>query len=498
MADPETCGDSASPDFTRLPSGERGWADFIDSVAAMGDVDERHFIELKSDIDPTDKDSAAKVAKFILGAANRDPERAKRYLEGRAVMLLGIGGSVAPGLERFEAKDFVGAVQPYVGEPGPHWDFQRIPADDDRDVIVVIVDPPQAGDPAWPCCREGPGLIDGRIYIRADGETREAKSGDVRALQARALARGPRPDLAMALQGSVNRFQLDPSVLRDYIAEHRQRLEKSAPTIDAPASSKVSGHLAESIRRMMEFATAPDDRSRDEYLAEIDEWEREIRQVWRRFTSNFAFSAATPTRLEVCSQSYLGEVKVQIHLNGPVRALDDEQRFDLSQFESLPNPRSPWGPRSVLPTATIDPADYLGYDYLANMRTTSAAPLYSPYDNIEIDNADSADMAVLVKELLPQDRSVSSDELTFWVGPDDAEPVTGTWRATAKGHHESTQVSCRSRLAKSSTLRNLCAHTCDYNKATRRQVSLVLSREIRRFYPRTSATATQSTPRCGC
>ena len=191
MADAEEPDAVATPDLTRFPSGEREWSEFISRVAASEDLAERHFIELKSDIDPTNKEGAAKVAKFILGAANRDPERTKKYLDGHAVMILGVAEADVRRLERFEAKDFVGAVQQYVGEPGPRWDFQRIRVDDDRDVIVVTVDPPQAGDPIWPCCREGISLIDGRIYIRADGETRERRPETTIVFE---TARGSGPD----------------------------------------------------------------------------------------------------------------------------------------------------------------------------------------------------------------------------------------------------------------------------------------------------------------
>ena len=60
-----------------------------------------------------------------------------------------------------------------------------------------------------------------------------------------------------------------------------------------------------------------DPRSREDYLAEIDQWEDRVRRVWRRFASDFAFAiAAAPTRIEACSQSYLEEVKIKIRLEG--------------------------------------------------------------------------------------------------------------------------------------------------------------------------------------
>jgi hypothetical protein len=41
----------------------RWWA------SELGDRAERHFLEMKSEIDPTSKEGGAKIAKFILGVA---------------------------------------------------------------------------------------------------------------------------------------------------------------------------------------------------------------------------------------------------------------------------------------------------------------------------------------------------------------------------------------------------------------------------------------------
>jgi hypothetical protein len=80
------------------------------------------------------------VAKFILGAANRDPERSAPRFEGHALMVLGVGDNGhVPGVPAFEALDLETDVQRFTGVDGPRWDFERVKWDDDRDVIVVIV-----------------------------------------------------------------------------------------------------------------------------------------------------------------------------------------------------------------------------------------------------------------------------------------------------------------------------------------------------------------------
>jgi hypothetical protein len=71
--------------------GEMGWAALVAYAAASDDRIERYFLEVKSDVDLNTKAGRAKVAKFILGAANRDPGQVARRFGGHAVMLLGVG-----------------------------------------------------------------------------------------------------------------------------------------------------------------------------------------------------------------------------------------------------------------------------------------------------------------------------------------------------------------------------------------------------------------------
>jgi hypothetical protein len=463
--------DQATPDFTRLPSGEREWPDFIQQAAAAGDIAERHFIELKSEIDPTGKEGAAKVAKFILGAAHRDPDRAAKYLGGYAVMILGVAHNDVRGIARFEAKDLVGAVQQYVGEPGPRWDFVRIRVDDDHDVIVIVVDPPQPGA-IWPCCREGVGLADGRIYIRGDGETRDANHDEVRTLveRTRTVKTGPQPELAIALSGFVHRYTCDASVLDEYLAGERERLEAILPSPPAATAETVGRSLSlgaasylagPSFGGMLDMTTEPEPRSREEYLSEIDEWEKSYRAAWPDFVSQAAafICDATAARIEACSKIYLPDVKIKLQLDGPVHAA--ESPTETSDFESLPSPPRPWGPQNIMPYLP-EAFGMSGYG-LPNTTTHIAPPIYLPYDNVDIDNSKSARLEVLVTELRPNDPYISSDAVFLSVPYDHDEPITGKWTATAKDHHDMHSGEIRLELAEpldlTETLRHYLSHS---------------------------------------
>lgn len=100
-----------------MPTGDAGWQRFAENVRGLDDSYERYFLELKSDVDLNTATGRAKVAKFILCAANRIKREAMRKLEGRALLVLGIG--VPGGVPPFEANELDRVVQKFAGKPGP-------------------------------------------------------------------------------------------------------------------------------------------------------------------------------------------------------------------------------------------------------------------------------------------------------------------------------------------------------------------------------------------
>lgn len=75
---------------SRVAPGQRGWRAFIEAVTDSDDQVERHYLEVKSQLDLNSKRDWHKVVKFILATANRDPDTARRALDGHPVMLLGV------------------------------------------------------------------------------------------------------------------------------------------------------------------------------------------------------------------------------------------------------------------------------------------------------------------------------------------------------------------------------------------------------------------------
>lgn len=108
-------------DLSRLPTGELGWLALISYLLETDDRAERYFLEAKSEVNLSSKKDQAKVAKFILGAANRDKDLALRRFGGHALMVLGVGHGEVIGVPVFEAKDLADTVQRLIGADGPRW-----------------------------------------------------------------------------------------------------------------------------------------------------------------------------------------------------------------------------------------------------------------------------------------------------------------------------------------------------------------------------------------
>lgn len=154
------------------PFGEEAWNTIFAAIVAGGDAVETYYLEAKSTVDLADREGRAKVAKFLLGAANRLPRQARHYFRGHAVMVIGAQEGRAEGVARgTEAHELEDALAPYLGAEFPGFGFGTISLDGEREVVFIIAFPPQDGQPIFPCRKSFQGsepkhnLTDGAIYV---------------------------------------------------------------------------------------------------------------------------------------------------------------------------------------------------------------------------------------------------------------------------------------------------------------------------------------------
>lgn len=429
-------------DTSRAPSGERTIRAIVDAVLEHGDQLEDHYLEIKSELDLTAKKDQAKLAKFFLGASNRMPDVAAKHFRGYAVMVIGASKGSLTGVPPVEQMDIEKAVKPFLGADGPHWDIERVAVPDSvNQVLLLIVDPPQRGQPPFICLKNGGSgekkdlLRDGATYFRARGETREANSAEMAQLLRRgATSTSPEVDVDVNIIGEVT--YVDRTALMAVCDEYLNfygndlrlalTLTKSA---DPVAGSDPFGLQAAMFSSLF---TQPEERSEDEYHAEIERWERKTREAWPLAIDRFIAGMLDPAHLEVVNkaETYLERVAVKVHVDGDVSGIEAEPLDEDADAHDLglPHPPRAWGP------TTFDPAQILagGSPNFGTWVPGSEMDLGSPRTTWR--NSGSMDLTFNLDELHPTDTDGESLGTCLITSTPEADGFSGTWRLTARGH----------------------------------------------------------------
>ncbi len=378
---------AAGLDVARAPLGVLVAQELIGAVVELGDMAERHYLELKSTLDLTAKRDKEKIAKFILAAANRMPDLAATAFEGYGVMIVGVGSGIVTGIPQVEMMEISRVIQQYVGAAGPRWDVLWVPVNDSTNqVLVVLVNPPKLGDGPFPCRASGESLTDGRIYVRADGETREAKAEEVDLLIQRGNARESVPvDFGVEVLGDVARFELlDETSIDQYLTSVREGLESALTRNPAREEPQIGSSAAtvggptpgtRTLSGLLKGISEPETRTEREYLDSIEKWETHFGEAWDEAVPRLISSSLQPAVFRVTNRTttFFHDVRVKIHLPGGILAVDYEDPGGARTFGQLDLPRPPqrWGPR------TVSIVDYFGNLNMPGLYTPPLGP-YPP------------------------------------------------------------------------------------------------------------------------
>lgn len=451
------------------PMGETRLRQVLDAVVAEGDAAEYLGLEAKSDIDLSKKGvGVAKIAKFILGMANRMPEVAADHFKGYGVMVIGAGKGQSPGLPKgVEAHELADRLKPYLGPDGPRWDLARLSTSDTHEVLFVLVEPPAAGQPLFLCHKDYQpadkadakfSLADGDIYVRDKSRTRKANASDVRALLSRGAPALPEVAIDFGVHGRALFVVDTDSSLRRIIADESDKTRKEAEKKKQEAEES-SRKEAEAARR--KWASSPKDGDPTAFLppAAFDamrqalaplanpripgvlfgthdpppprDLEKVIREKearrwnrWPECRENLYAVTAERIRFTVENQaaSYLSEPQIIVTIH-EARAIEPQDADDLKDHEVLPfvdKPGRPAGPYGIaLPE----------FDY----------PTFRPsFPNPEIDWSNEDDNTVKVvlspSALRPSTPWTSDDDELILIALNPAaSELTGTWSLTAEG-----------------------------------------------------------------
>lgn len=400
-------------DLSRLPTGARGWAGLVAWAAASDDRLERYFLELKSDVDLTTKHGRHKAAKFILGAANRDPVKAARRFGGHAVLLLGVGGGAATGIPPFEAQDLEREVRKFTGTDGPGWDYEQVPIDADHDVVAIIVDPPTGR--IWPCLADGEGMTNGDIYLRGDGRTEKATGAEIQAMLARAgTTASVLPDIAVEVLGEALAIRVDRGRLAKWVGDTAQDY---LDDVNAPARTSALPFAPLSSPSLMER------RSEDEFRREVQRWRESALADPTSGVARLAARLAVGVRLRVVNpvRTSLRDVRIDVEFDGAVQALDWEEPDEDAPVLLFPDRPVEWGRdsfASLIGAGVARPFVPVGRDH-GILRVTQTSP---------------GRLSLSLDLLRAEETFVSADDevvLVLYVDAETDQPITGRWRLTA-------------------------------------------------------------------
>lgn len=433
-------------DTTRAPRGVLAAQALVAAVAEQGDLAERHYLELKSTLDLSTKKDKEKIAKFILGAANRMPDVAATAFEGYSVMIIGVAQGAVTGIPPVEMMEISKVIQKYIGAAGPRWDIVWVPVEGSTNqVLVIIVDPPKLGQGPFPCRASGDSLTDGRVYIRADGETREANSEELDLLVQRGSAGAQvEVDFAVEVLGEIASVTVDEeNTVDEYLNKMRARLIDAMPRPEPRSTDAASltGGLAglsayraaiDGLSLVDSALMEPERRTEEEYIESIDRWESRFRAAWKAALPKIASSQLRPAVIRITNRTmtFFHDVEVNLHLEGDISAFDysePEWADDFSDLE-LPHPPRKWGPMQRS----------LGITNYANMSNlyTQSVTQYLP-SSISYKNSGSVDLNLDVGELRPRGIYESEDEeIVLVVADRSLTSIHGTWELTARDYND--------------------------------------------------------------
>jgi hypothetical protein len=417
-------------DTSRPPHGERQRKALLAEIQAGGDTVENHYLELKRQLDFTSKEETTKIAKFILGAANRLPATAERHFGGYAVMVIGAEKGGLPGVPAgTEVLAIEQKINKLLNPGGPQWELERAPAaTPGQEVIFILVDPPQDGDPIYLCRGEYQtdkvNLSNGDIYVRAQGQTRKATAPEIDDLMARAGKKSlPAPELTVTLAGDAHHLDLAPERLNHIIDSQveKARTEHLSPPALVPSQG---GPLFGVLNAQVLLGLDSSSLSPEAFKRQAREWEQQIRAEWQENLGKIAGAALPGLVIELGNRqsTFLEAVRLDL-------VLEDAYGVHTEDPEDVTADK-------LFPPVIVkrNPFDH-GLGYLPP-NLNSIRPALSRYP-LKWENA-GANLHVTIEldHLRPGTPWVSDGDDFVVISRHPVTALSGSWQATVRGHHE--------------------------------------------------------------
>ncbi|MGY1885156.1 hypothetical protein ACI799_07635 [Blastococcus sp. SYSU DS0753] len=229
----------------------------VEAVVAAEPNDESRSVEWKGTLDLSHRDGAFAVARCILGLANRYPPQVENDFGGLGYMVVGAEPGNLAGLTPIDPVDLDNKMSQYLGTRHPQWSPQYITVDG-KQVLVVLVEPPQWGDFIWLLRKEwsdGKRVVPvGTVFVRGTAKTAPATDADFDKLQERIVRRvveAPSLDLDVSVTAPpLIRVVADDETVASWLTEHERMLLDHSSR--ASYRYRVSSHMTELSERLVD------------------------------------------------------------------------------------------------------------------------------------------------------------------------------------------------------------------------------------------------------
>jgi hypothetical protein len=426
-------------DTSRLPTGALGWAQLFEAIENALPTDETYWIEFKAGHDAASTEGKAAIAKAVVAFANRPPTLANKWLEGHALIVLGIQPGGVPGAAVHDPATIHQTIQPMLASPAPRWDLSYHSYKGNQ-VLVIIVDSPRAGDPIAVIGKSSGKVEDGHVYVRRSGASERAKSADIRDLSAR-LVHSYEPGLDIEVTAApvdgIEGLPIHEWPMRwidSWIDHERARLLQPLEDYERPKQQLGAELLGfkslsafDNVSKLsalgLGVTTAPEDRTPQEYRDAIEAHLDRCRGGLAGFEVEAALAVLPPLVWQVknLTEHNLSDVNVKVHVAGDVNAYEalGEAPSVRSRIPSAPRM---WGPQTKSPfnLAPIIPPSY--------SHPSFDTPSFSP-PKPEITNGGSFEIDFPSVSLRPAASCELGDAVV--IPGSVPEPLTCEWSATA-------------------------------------------------------------------
>lgn len=248
------------------------------------EAQETNWLEWKSSLDLTKAPGRFAVAKAILGFANRSVDDARRTAGGVAYMVVGVEPGAAPGVAAIDHADLTPGIKIYASTPRFTPRSLRFAG---VEVLVVVVEPPEPGDPIHTLQRQYDKFDAGAVFHRGPARTAPAGPKDVEMLLERHAQGARQPELDLKLRciaDPLYRLNIGREQVEEWLSRHevyvRATSGEPSPPAPTPPEPSIGGGLAlsnlftrkagiGSLHRLVDSNAAAFDQRVKTYLAKL-------------------------------------------------------------------------------------------------------------------------------------------------------------------------------------------------------------------------------------